>query len=115
MDLVFLPGISLLRSQKKIAVVQLENVAFRKHIEELESASLRVSTPASSGSHTSTPASSTPDLLANNTPSDQPEGSHLVDPVFRLTQLGDFTADEARWVFFQSNNIVDVTAEILLS
>jgi hypothetical protein len=49
-----------LRSQQKIVVVQLENAAFRKRIEKLESASLRTSTPTSSGSHTSTPASSTP-------------------------------------------------------
>ena len=51
----------------------------------------------------------------NNTPPDQPAGSHLVDPVDSLTQRGDFTADEARWALFQSDNIVDVAAEILLS
>ena len=50
----------------------------------------------------------------NNTPPDQPAGSHLVDPVDSLRQ-GDFTTDEARWALFQSNNIVDVAAEILLS
>ena len=86
----------LLRSQQQITMVQLENAAFRKRIEELESVYVRASTPASSGSHTSTPASSTPPSPMNNTPPDQPPGSHLVDPVVSLTQLGDFTADEAR-------------------
>ncbi len=53
-----------------------------------------------------------------NTPLDQPAEylvSHLIDPVINLTQLGDFTANEARWALFQSNNDVDATAEILLS
>ncbi len=71
---------------------------------------MRVSTPRSSDSHTSTPASP-----ANNTPPAQPAGSHLVDPVASLRQLGDFTADEAQWALSQSNNIVDVAADILLS
>jgi hypothetical protein len=113
----FFAGIrsELFRSQQKIAVVQLENAAFRKRIEDLESASLRTSTPASSDSHTSTPVSSTPASSENNTSPDQPVASHLVDPVVSLTQVGDFTEDEARWVLFQSNNIVNVAAEILLS
>jgi hypothetical protein len=99
-------------------VVQQENDALRQHIEELESASVRTPgsntfTPASSsvsvivpGSQTSTPVSPT------NTPLDQPAEysvSHLIDPVVNLTQLGDFTSDEARWVLFQSNNNVDVS------
>ncbi len=53
-----------------------------------------------------------------NTPLDQPAEylvSHLIDPVINLTQLGDFTANEARWSLFQSNNDLDTTAEILLS
>jgi hypothetical protein len=95
-------------------MVLQENAALQKRVEELESASVRASTPRSSGSHTSTPASSTPASPANNTP-DQPAGSHLVDPVVSLRQLGDFTADESRWALFRSNNIVDVAAEILLS
>jgi hypothetical protein len=105
----------LLRSKQETAMILQENAAFRKRIDELESASVRASTPTSSGSHRSTPASSTPASPANNMPPDQPAGSHLVDPVVSLTQLGDFTADEARWALFQSNNIVDVAAEILLS
>ncbi len=90
----------------------------------LESASVRAPgshtfTPASpsvsvhvSGSHTSTPASPA------NTPLDQPAEylvSHLIDPVISLTQLGDFTADEAQRALFQSNNDLDAAAEILLS
>ncbi len=39
----------------------------------------------------------------------------MIDPVVSLTQLGDFTTDEARWALFQSNSNVDVTVEILLS
>jgi hypothetical protein len=105
----------LLRSKQETAMILQENAAFRKRIEELESASVRASTPTSSGSPRSTPASSTPASPANNMPPDQPAGSHLVDPVVSLTQLGDFTADEARWALSQSNNIVDVAAEILLS
>ena len=61
-----------------------------------------------SGSHTSTPASPA------NTTLDQPAEylvSHLIDPVIYLTQLGDFTADEARWALFQSNNALDASAE----
>jgi hypothetical protein len=53
-----------------------------------------------------------------NTPLDQPAEylvSRLFDPVISLTQLGDFTADEARWALFQSNNDLDAAAEILLS
>ena len=96
-------------------MVLQENAALQKRVEELESASVRASTPRSSGSHTSTPASSTPASPANNTPPDQPAGSHLVDPVVSLRHLGDFTDDEARWALVQSNNIVDVAAEILLS
>ena len=63
-------------------------------------------------SHTSTPASPA------NTPLDQPVEylvPHLIDPVVSLTQMGDFTTDEARWALFQSNNIVDVASVILLS
>ena len=105
----------LLRSKQEITMVLQENAALQKRVEELESASVRASTPRSSGSHTSTPASSTPASPANNTPPDQPAGSHLVDPVVSLRQLGDFTDDEARWALVQSNNIVDVAAEILLS
>jgi hypothetical protein len=41
--------------------------------------------------------------------------SNLFDPVISLKQLGDFTADEARWALFQSNNDLDTAAEILLS
>ncbi len=114
----------LLRSKQETAVVQQENAALRQRIEELESASVRAPgshtfTPASpsvsvhvSGSNTWTPASSA------NTPLDQPAEylvSHLIDPVINLTQLGDFTADEARWALFQSNNDLDASAEILLS
>jgi hypothetical protein len=98
-------------------VVQQENAALRQRIEELESASVRAPgshtfTPASpsvsvhvSDSHTSTPTSPA------NTPLDQPAEylvSHLFDPVISLTQLGDFTADEARWALFQSNNDLEV-------
>jgi hypothetical protein len=101
---------ALLRSKQQTVMVLQANAAFQKRVEELESASVRVSTPRSSGSHTSTPASS-----VNNTSPDQPAGSHLVDPVVSLRQLGDFTDDEARWELLQSNNIVDVAAEILLS
>ncbi len=105
-------------------MVQQENAALRQRIEELESASVRAPgshtfTPASpsvslhvSGSHTSTPASPA------NMPLDQPAEylvSHLIDPVISLTQLGDFTADEARRALFQSNDDLDATAEILLS
>ena len=100
----------LLRSKQETARVLQLNAALQKRVEELESASVRVSTPRSSGSHTSTPASP-----AYNTPPDQPAGSHLVDPVASLRQLGDFTADEAQWALSQSNNIVDVAADILLS
>jgi len=100
----------LLRSKQETARVLQLNAALQKRVEELESASVRVSTPRSSGSHTSTPASP-----ANNTPPDQPAESHLVDPVASLRQLGDFTADEAQWALSQSNNIVDVAADILLS
>ncbi len=39
----------------------------------------------------------------------------MVDPVVSLRQLGDFTADDVQWALFQSNNIVDVAVEILLS
>jgi hypothetical protein len=39
----------------------------------------------------------------------------MIDPVISLTQLGDFTADEARWTLFQSNNDLGAAAEILLS
>jgi len=92
-----------LRSKQETTMILQENAAFRKRVEELESASVRASTPTSSGSHRSTPASSTPASPANNTPPDQPAGSHLVDPVVFLTQLGNFTADEARWAFSQSN------------
>ncbi len=114
----------LLRSKQETAVVQKQNAGLRQRIEELESASVRApgshtSTPASPsvsalvpGSHTSTPASPA------NTPLDQPAEylvSHLCDPVISLTQLGDFTADEARWALFQSNNDLDAIAEILLS
>jgi hypothetical protein len=99
----------LLRSKQETAVVQQENAALRQRIEDLESASVHAlgshtSTPASPsvsalvpGSHTSTPASPV------NTPLDQPAEyllSHLIDPVINLTQLGDFTADEARWALF---------------
>ena len=100
----------LLRSKQETARVMQLNAALQKRVEELESASVRVSTPRSSGSHTSTPASP-----ANNTPPDQPAESYLVDPVASLRQLGDFTADEAQWALSQSNNIVDVAADILLS
>jgi hypothetical protein len=100
----------LLRSKQETARVLQLNAALQKRVEELESASVRVSTPRSSGSHTSTPASP-----ANNTPPDQPAESYLVDPVASLRQLGDFTADEAQWALSQSNNIVDVAADILLS
>jgi hypothetical protein len=100
----------LLRSKQETARVLQLNAALQKRVEELESASVRVSTPRSSGSHTSTPASP-----ANNTPPAQPAGSHVVDPVASLRQLGDFTADEAQWALSQSNNIVDVAADILLS
>jgi hypothetical protein len=101
----------LLRSKQETARVLQLNATLQKRVEELESAAVRASTPRSSGgSHTSTPASP-----ANNTPPDQPAGSHLVDPVVSLRQLGDFTDDEARWALFQSNNNVDVAAEILLS
>ncbi len=79
----------LLRSQQETAEVQQENAALRQRIEELESAS--VSAPA--------------EYLV----------SHLFDPVISLTQLGDFTVDEARWALFQSNNDLDTAAEILLS
>jgi hypothetical protein len=114
----------LLRSKQETVVVQQENAALRQRIEELESASVRAPdshtfTPASpsvsvhvSGSHTSTPASPA------NTPLDQPAEylvSHLIDPVISLTQLVDFTADEARRALFQSNNDLDAAAEILLS
>jgi hypothetical protein len=114
----------LLRSKQETSVVQQENTALRQRIEELESASVRapdphISTPASPSvsvlvpdSHTSTPASPA------NTPLDQPAEylvSHLIDPVISLTQLGDFTTDEARWSLFQSNNDLDAAAEILLS
>jgi hypothetical protein len=95
-------------------MVLQENAALQKRVEALESASVRASTPRSSGSHTSNPASSTPASPANNTPPDQPAGSHLVDPVVSL-RLGDFTDDEARWALFRSNNIVDVAAEIVPS
>ena len=67
----------LLRSQQEIAMVQQENAAFRKRIEELESASVRAPV-----SHASTPASPA------NTPLEQPAGyldSHLNDPVVNLT------------------------------
>ena len=99
----------LLRSKQETAVVQQENAALRQRIEELESASVRAPgshtfTPALpsvsvhvSGSHTSTPASPA------NMPLDQPAEylvSHLIDPVISLTQLGDFTADEARRALF---------------
>jgi hypothetical protein len=104
----------LLRSKQETAVVQRENAALRQRIEELESAS--PASPSVSalvpGSHTSIPASPA------NTPLDQPAEylvSHLCDPVISLTQLGDFTADEARWALFQSNNDLDAAAEILLS
>ncbi len=114
----------LLRSKQETTVVQQENAALRQRIEELESASVRAPgshtfTPTSpsvsvhvSGSHTSTPASPA------NTPLDQPAEylvSRLIDPVISRTQLGDFTADEARRALFQSNNDLDATAEILLS
>ena len=78
----------LLRSKQETVVVQQENTALRQRIDELESASVR--TP---DSHTSTPA------LPANTPLDQPAEylvSHLIDPVINLTQLGDFTTDDAR-------------------
>ncbi len=95
----------LLRSKQETVVVQQENTALRQRIDELESASVRTPdshtfTPPShsisvhvSGSHTSTPA------LPANTPLDQPAEylvSHLIDPVINLTQLGDFTTDDAR-------------------
>jgi hypothetical protein len=107
----------LLRSKQETAVVQQENAALRQRIEELESASVRVPGSPSvsvhvSGSHTSTPASPA------NTPLDQTAEylvTPLFDPVISLTQLGDFTADEARWALFQSNNDLDTAAEILLS
>jgi hypothetical protein len=114
----------LLHSKQETAVVQQENAALQQRIEELESASVRAPgshtfTPASpsvsvyvSGSHTSTPASSA------NTPLDQPAEylvSHLIDPVISLTQLGDFTSDEARRALFQSNNDLDSVTEIFLS
>jgi hypothetical protein len=41
--------------------------------------------------------------------------SHLIDPVISLTQLDDFTGDEARRALFQSNDDLDAAAEILLS
>ncbi len=105
-------------------MVQQENAALCQCIEELESAYVcapgsHTFTPASpsvfvhvSGSHSSTPAS------PENTPLDQPAEylvSHLIDPVISLTQLGDFTVDEAWWTLFQSNNDLDTAAEILLS
>ncbi len=93
-----------LRSQQKILVVHLENTvvqrenaAFWKHIEGLESASVRAP-----GSHTSTPASPA------NTPPDQTTGFHLTDPVVSLTQLGDFTACDVWWSLSHSNNDVGV-------
>jgi hypothetical protein len=107
----------LLRSKQETAVVQQENAALRQCIEELESASVlapgsHTFTPASpsvsvhvSGSHTSTAVSPV------NTPLDQPAEylvSHLFDPVTSLTQLGDFTTDEAWWALFQSNNDLEV-------
>ncbi len=97
----------LLRSKEETAMVQQENAALRQRIEDLESASVRAP-----DSYTSTPASPV------NTPLDQPAEylvSHLIDPVINLTQLGDFTADEARWALFQSNNDLDSLTEILLS
>jgi hypothetical protein len=90
--------------QLENATVPRKNAAFRKCIEELDSAYVHTS-----GSHTSTPASPV------NTPLDQPARSHLVDPVVSLTQLGDFTTDDARWAFSHSNNDVDVTTDILFS
>ncbi len=114
----------LLRSKQETDVVHQENTALRQLIEELESACVRspdshTFTPASPsvsvhvpGSHTSTPASPV------NTSLDQPAEyliSHLFDPVIILTQLDDFTTDEARWALFQSNNDLDAAAEILLS
>jgi hypothetical protein len=114
----------LLHSKRETAVVQQENAALRQRIEELESASVQdpashTSTPVSPsvsalvpGSHTSNPASPV------NKPLDQPAEylvSHLIDPVICLTQLGDFTADEAPWALFQSNNDLDVSTEILIS
>jgi hypothetical protein len=92
----------LLRSQQKITVVHQENAMFRKRIEELESVSVCASTPAS-------PVSM---------PLDQPAGildSHLLDPVVFLTQMGNFTEDEARRAFSQSNNNAHVAADMLLS
>jgi hypothetical protein len=83
-------------------VVHQENVVFRKHIEELESVFVRTSTPVSSA----------------NTPLDQPEGnldSHLFDSVVFLTQMGNFTKDEARWALSQSNNNEHVVTDTLLS
>jgi hypothetical protein len=65
--------------------------------------------------HKSTSVSSIPASSENNTPPDQPAASHLVDPVVSLTQLGDVTEDEVRRVLFQSNNIVNVATQILLS
>jgi hypothetical protein len=97
----------LLRSQLETAMVQQENADLRQRIEDLESASVRAP-----GSHTSTPASPA------NTPLDQPAEylvSYLIDPVIRLTQMGDFTVDESRWALFQSNNDLDAVAEIFLS
>jgi hypothetical protein len=105
----------LLRSKQENAMILQENAAFRKRIDELESASVRASTPTSSGSHRSTPASSTPASPANNTPPDQPAESHLVDPVVFLTQLGNFNADEARWALSQSNYNAHAAADLLLS
>jgi hypothetical protein len=92
----------LLRSQQKIAVVQQENVMFRKSIEGLESVSVRTSTPAS----------------PVNMPLDQPAGildSHLLDPVVFLTQMGNFTEDDARRAISRSNNNAHVVVDMLLS
>jgi hypothetical protein len=86
-------------------MVQQENAALRQRIEDLESVSVRA------------PGSTSTSASAANTPLDQPSEylvSHLIDPVINLTQ-GDFTANEAWWALFQSNNDLDATAEILLS
>jgi hypothetical protein len=51
-------------------------------------------------------------------PLEQPAGYldyHLHDPVVNLTHLGDFAVGETRWALSQSNNNVDVAADILLS
>jgi hypothetical protein len=51
-----------------------------------------------------------------NTSLDQPAGYrefHLLDPVVNLTQLVNFTVGESRWALSQSNNNVDVAADII--